>query len=202
MYRIAISACLVALLSLTACGSGTSDNTLLTGTGGTGQPNTGAPPPFPTPTGASEDGTGLSMTERELAFASEILRQVNTYRLANSLGVLTWEVNLAGVALLHTEDIRGSGILTHDGPAPCAYPQDCLGQRLLTGGILYLTAGENIARGFEDPALLMEAWKNSPTHNAILLTAAFTKGGIGFLEGPSPINPAATGPWVTLNCTN
>lgn len=195
MRRISISACLLALLSLAACGSA-SDNTL--STGGITDPVL-PPTPFPTPGGPLEDGTGLAMTPRELAFASDIFAKVNQYRASNSFGAVTWDLNLAGVALLHTEGMREGGVLTHDGPAPCASPQDCLGLRLNTGGIVYASAGENIARGLEDPALLMQAWVNSPAHNAILLDARWTVGGVGFREGPSPLNPAATGPWVTLN---
>jgi uncharacterized protein YkwD len=200
MCRFKIAACLLAVLSLAACGSGASDNTTSTGSGGSGTNPVLVPEPFATPDVTPQDGTGLIMTARELAFASYLFEEINLYRFDNNLAEVDWDVNVAAVAVEHSVDMKSTGILTHDGPSPCVFPADCLGMRLLSGSILYTSAGENVARGFEDPDQLLEAWKLSPTHNEILLDPQWQHMGIAYLEGPAPTNPAATGPWVTLNC--
>jgi len=194
--------CMLALLFLTACGgSGASDNTLLTGLSGGAGGNPTATVVVPSATAPVQDGTGTGMTDAELAWASELFSLVNEYRTTHvpPLPAVAWHVNLAGVAMAHSVDMQTVGAMSHDGPAPCAYPEDCLGQRLLTAGILYLTAGENVARGFVDPNLLMEAWILSPAHNFNLPGKDWTHAGIGWRFGPSPGNPAALGPWATLN---
>ena len=124
---------------------------------------------------------------------------VNLYRDGLGLDPVVWRADVAGVCMAHSIDQQENGVLTHDGPAPCALPLDCLGLRLQTGGIVFSAAGENLARGFYDPALLLQAWELSPAHNDILIDPSWTHAGVGFREGRSPVNPVATGPWVTMN---
>ena len=200
MRLFSLSACLLALLSLAACGSGSSDNSLSTGTTGTSTNPVLIPTTFPTPTVTPQDGTGTGMTARELAFASYVFEQVNAYRTNNALNALTWDNQVAIVATNHTNDQKTNGILSHDGPAPCALPQDCLGVRLQTGGVTFITGGENLARGFADPDQMIQAWIASPAHKDILDDPNWTTMGIGYLEGVSPANASMSGPWVTLNC--
>jgi uncharacterized protein YkwD len=188
-----LAACLMALLTLAACGSGASDNTLSTGLGGGTTTPVLPPVVIPTPTVPRQDATGLDMTDRELAFASYLYEKVNELRVANALAPLTWDLGVAGVAWEHTKYMRTTGLLTHDGPGGCALPQDCLGLRLMAGGVAYLAAGENVGRTFNDPDDLMAAWQASATHNAILLDPNWTHVGFGYGEG-------TLGPWVTLNC--
>ncbi len=187
-------------LALAACGGGDSDNTLSTGTGGTG--NVGAPStppgPVPTPTVPRQDGTGTGMTDRELAFASEVFELVNTYRQANGRSALAWDAPTTGVSQNHTaNNMQAPGVLTHAGPPPCTVPSVCLAQRLTTGGVTFVSAGENVAHGQRTSQEVMDAWINSPTHNDNLLDAAWTHMGVGFREGASPANAAMTGPWWT-----
>lgn len=195
-----LAACLMAMLSLAACGSGSSDNTTLTGLNGTGTNPVLIPEALPTPGVTPQDGTGTGMSPRELAFATYVFEKINEYRAAATLPALLWDVNLAGTASTHTRDMQMNGILTHDGPFPCALPQNCLAQRLQTDAIVYTSAGENIARGFADPDDMIQAWIGSPAHKDVLDDPNWTHMGIGFFEGVSPANATLAGPWVTLNC--
>lgn len=185
--------------ALAACGGGDSDNTLATGTGGTaGQSPPSTPPgPAPTPTTARQDGTGTGMTDRELAFASEVFELVNAYRTANAVPALQWDAPTAAVSQNHTVYQQTEGQLTHAGPPPCTVPSVCLGQRLTTGGVTFLGAGENVAHGQSTAQQVMDAWIGSPSHNANLLDPNWTHLGVGFREGASPANAAMTGPWWT-----
>ena len=187
-------------LALAACGGGDSDNTLQTGVGGTG--NVGAPStppgPVPTPTVARQDGTGTGMTDRELAFASEVFELVNAYRQANGRSALQWDAPTAGVSQTHTvENMQRPGVLTHAGPPPCTIPDVCLAQRLTNGGVTFLGAGDNVAHVYLTSQQVMDAWIASPTHIANLLDSTWTHMGVGFREGASPSNAAMTGPWWT-----
>ena len=48
-------------------------------------------------------------------------------------------------------------------------------------GITYRAAGENIARGYRTPEAVVEAWMNSEGHRANILSAKYTKIGIGYV---------------------
>ena len=200
MRHLLNAVCLFALvLSLAACGgSGTSDNTLATGTVPTGSTRPSVPPaPVPTPTPPLQDVGNTGMDTREIAFASEVFRQINEYRVVNGRPALTWNVDVAKVAQEHTVDMQDTGVLTHDGPAPCLAPTNCVAQRLAAAAITFSVTGENVARGQVTVDEVMAAWKASATHNQNMLDASYTSIGIGFREGPSPLNPAATGAWWT-----
>jgi uncharacterized protein YkwD len=203
MRLFSLAAALLAMISLAACGSGTSDNTTQTGLAGTGTNPVLIPVNVPTPAVMPQDGTGTGMTSRELAFASYLFEKVNEYRTTvaiPALPALAWDVNVAGTASTHTRDQQMKGIMSHDGPGNCAFPQNCLALRLQNDAILYVSAGENIGRGFANPDDLLRAWIASPTHKDILDDPNWTRMGIGYFEGASPVNAAMTGPWVTLNC--
>lgn len=196
MRAVHLALALALTLSLAACGTGDSSNNLQTGLGGGGTPST-PPGPVTTPVTQLQDGAGTGMTTRELAFASEVFRLINEYRTNNGGTALTWNASVAKVAQDHTINMQDTGVLTHDGPAPCAAPADCLGMRLATGAVTFTTAGENIARGQATPADVMAAWQASAGHNANMLDASYTQIGIGYREAVSPANAAAFGPWWT-----
>lgn len=191
MRRLAALLCTVALVAgLAGCGSGDSNNTLQTGTnGGTGGqiiPQT----PVPTPQVALQDGTGTGMSQRELAFASEVFELLNAYRQANGVPALAWNVGVAVVADEHTARMQSTGIITHDGPPPCAQPQVCPAVRLDNANppITWLAVRENVARGQRSSAEVMAAWQASPGHDANMLATDITEVGVSFREGASPVN--------------
>ena len=197
MRRMLTVVCTLALMfSLAACGSGTSDNTLATGTTGTTTTPAIPPAPEPTPTPPLQDGTGTGMSARELAFASEVFRLVNEYRMANGRGAILWSAPTAAVAQTHTLDMQLGNVLTHDGPAPCAAPADCLAARLMAGAVTFVAAGENVARGPQSAAAVMAAWRASPSHDANLLDPAWTHMGVGFVEVVD-LDPTQTVAWWT-----
>ncbi len=50
-------------------------------------------------------------------------------------------------------------------------------------GYKYETAGENLAEGFSENDILVDAWMNSPTHKENILKPSFREMGIGFAYG-------------------
>jgi uncharacterized protein YkwD len=193
MRRLAALICSVVLVaSLAGCGTGDSDNTLTTGltTGNTRPINNANINPPPTPQVALQDGSQTAMTQRELAFASEVFRLLNEYRV-QVLGAgneLLWNPQVAGVADGHTAQMQTTGVITHDGPPPCAQPQVCPALRLTTAGIVWSAVRENVARGQRTAQEVIDAWKASPGHNANMLSLDVTMVGIAFREAPSPVN--------------
>lgn len=193
-------ACVLSL-SLAACGGGTSDNTLATGTGGgsTGNARPSTPPvdPVPTPGVPRQDGTATGMSDRELAFASDLFEILNGYRTNNGRSALQWEAPITAVAQGHTRYQQDIGQLTHAGPPPCTNAQVCLAERLTAGGVSYLSAAENVGHSGRTAAEAIEIWIASPSHNENLLGTEWTRVGIGFREGPSGAT-SMPGPWWTV----
>lgn len=217
MRRLVALFCSVVLVAgLAGCGTGDSDNTLQTGInpGGTGNPtNNAAIDPVPTPTVTRQDVATSGMTDRELAFASEVFELVNAYRVQviGAGSELTWWGNMAAVSQLHNQAMRTTGNITHasiagdPGPVPCADINTCPRERVnaygaTLGADMFNAAGvrENIAMGHRTAAEVVQAWQLSPGHDAALRNPAAMFIGIGYLEGPSPANPNFQGPWWTL----
>ena len=46
-------------------------------------------------------------------------------------------------------------------------------------GVTWSSWGENVGAGFNDPAVLAQAWLDSPTHRPIVLSATYTRVGAG-----------------------
>ncbi|MEA1854806.1 CAP domain-containing protein [Cytobacillus sp. FSL W7-1323] len=49
---------------------------------------------------------------------------------------------------------------------------------LTANGVTYLTAGENIAKGYTSPKAVVQGWMNSEGHRANILNGNFTEIGI------------------------
>jgi uncharacterized protein YkwD len=64
------------------------------------------------------------------------------------------------------------------------------GDRITAAGYQWTTYGENIARGQQTPAAVMDSWMNSPGHRANILNCSFKEIGLGVHEGSG-------GPWWT-----
>jgi uncharacterized protein YkwD len=114
---------------------------------------------------------------------AQVLALVNDQRAAAGCGAVTADDKLAAVARAHSEDMRDRGFFSHvnpDGLDPF--------QRAERAGIT--ARAENIARGQQDAAAVMDAWMNSADHRANILNCGLTRLGVGIAEGSG-------GPWWT-----
>jgi uncharacterized protein YkwD len=114
---------------------------------------------------------------------AQVLALVNDQRAAAGCGAVTADDKLAAVARAHSEDMRDRGFFSHvnpDGLDPF--------QRAERAGIT--ARAENIARGQQDAAAVMDAWMNSAGHRANILNCDLTRLGVGIAEGSG-------GPWWT-----
>jgi uncharacterized protein YkwD len=130
------------------------------------------PAPAPAPVAPAGDGD-----------EAQVLALVNDERAAAGCGAVTADDGLAAVARAHSEDMRDRGFFGHvnpDGLDPF--------ERADQAGVT--ARAENIARGQQDPAAVMDAWMNSAGHRANILNCDLTRLGVGIARGDG-------GPWWT-----
>lgn len=99
---------------------------------------------------------------------------VNAYRIENNLSSFKPSPKLTEVADWMARDMAEKNYFSHT---------DSFGRdpfvRMSDLGYAYNTwKGENLAAGPDDPALVLELWKNSPGHNANILNSNFTVMGL------------------------
>jgi len=113
----------------------------------------------------------LALDSEETAF----LYILNDYRLTNDLSALALSPTLTTASELHSQDMADQNYFSHyslDNRTPY--------DRMVAAGYNYATSlGENIAGGYETAQNVFEGWRNSPGHNANMLSASFTVIGIG-----------------------
>lgn len=115
----------------------------------------------------SEDGAAL-------------LVLINDYRLAHGLSTLKVSPTLSAAARWMSEDMAVHNRLSHT---------DSLGrspaERMADFGYEQASLwGEIVRSGFGTPEDAFEAWRNSPAHNAIMLTDGFVVVGVGKAYSP------------------
>lgn len=105
---------------------------------------------------------------------NEVLNYVNKYRSEVGVEPLTLDYNLTVAAEIRSLEMAWSTNFSHTRPngTMCFSVLDEL-------GILYFTVGENVAYGYTNAASVSEGWKNSPGHYSNMISADFTKIGIG-----------------------
>ncbi|MEU9077148.1 CAP domain-containing protein [Kitasatospora sp. NPDC048538] len=139
--------------------------------GGSAAASTAAPAPV---------GGGASPS-----YAQQVVDLVNAERAKAGCGPVTAESRLASAAQSHSDDMANRNYFDHASPE--GYHAD---HRIEAVGYRWSTWGENIARGQQDPAAVMDAWMNSPGHRANILNCAFKQLGVGVRTGSG-------GPWWT-----
>jgi uncharacterized protein YkwD len=115
------------------------------------------------------------------------LLSVNTYREAYGLQPLEFSYALQRVAAWKSTDGAVREYLSHDDGfrsweqrfVDCGYDYPALGA----------TIGENLAAGMDSGWATVQAWQNTPAHNANLLNPNFTAVGIKRVYSPSPYDP-------------
>jgi uncharacterized protein YkwD len=113
-----------------------------------------------------------------------VLALVNEARAAAGCGPVTADAGLAGVARGHSTAMRDRGFFDHtdlDGLSPF--------DRADRAGVTNARA-ENIARGQDDAAAVMDAWLTSPGHRKNILNCSYRTMGLGVATGSG-------GPWWT-----
>ncbi|MCE7079933.1 CAP domain-containing protein [Streptomyces sp. ST2-7A] len=117
---------------------------------------------------------------------AEVLRLVNVERARAGCSPVVQDTALGRLARDFSRDMANRSFFSHTDPDGRS-PWD----RASTAGIGNL-GGENIARGQQSAASVMESWMNSEGHRANILNCDFRTLGVGVHLGPG-------GPWWTQN---
>ncbi|MFI1676219.1 sigma-70 family RNA polymerase sigma factor [Streptomyces sp. NPDC020607] len=136
------------------------------------KPKPEAPDPKPAP-------------QRPSGAAEQVVALVNTERSKAGCGPVRSNAKLADAATKHSADMAARDYFDHtspDGTDP--------GDRITAAGYRWSTYGENIARGQQSPASVMDSWMKSPGHKANILNCDFKELGVGIHNGSG-------GPWWT-----
>lgn len=111
------------------------------------------------------------------AYETEVVRLVNEIREDNGLTPLTQDWQLSRVARYKSQDMMELGYFSHTSPT---YGSPF--EMMKSFGISYRSAGENIAKGYQTPKAVVDAWMNSPGHKANILNSSFTHIGVGYVQ--------------------
>ena len=114
------------------------------------------------------------------SFEQKVVQLVNDVRKKNGLKALTEDWQLSRVARYKSQDMRDLGYFSHTSPT---YGSPF--EMMKSFGIKYRTAGENIARGYQTPEAVVNAWMNSPGHKANILNSSYTHIGVGYVASGS-----------------
>jgi uncharacterized protein YkwD len=111
------------------------------------------------------------------AFELQVLDIVNATRVKRGLPVFKWSEQAAIVARSHSSDMAAKGYFNHVNIAGQLFSD-----RMIDGGIDFVTAAENIAAGGEDAFRTHVQWMNSEGHRKNML-AKQTYLGVGVSFG-------------------
>lgn len=94
---------------------------------------------------------------------------------------LSLNAKLSMAAQKHSEDMELAGKLDHVTPAGAIHYKvgTTFDNRIKQEGYLFKTAGENIARGYNSPEAVIEAWLASPGHCRNIMKPSYTEIGLG-----------------------
>jgi uncharacterized protein YkwD len=109
--------------------------------------------------------------------APAVIQLVNTHRATLGLQPLHSSASLTASAIWKARHMARYGYFGHDDPAP-PVARSAL-DRIRACGYAGAYVGENIAAGFRTPAVVMQAWLNSPGHRAAIENNRFAAIGVG-----------------------
>lgn len=103
---------------------------------------------------------------------------INEQRAKNGLDPLTISEELSVKARVKSTDMLQNNYFSHNSPT---YGSPFALMKAL--GITYRSAAENIAMGYKTAEAVVNAWMNSPSHRANILSSNYTSMGIGHVDG-------------------
>ncbi len=111
---------------------------------------------FATPS-ASEMMSDTAHVNSNSSFTS----MLNGVRSDNGAAAVTYDARLGAAAQGHANDMLANGFFSHTGSNGSS-----VGDRVTAQGYTWRTVGENIARGYQSEASVLDGWVNSPGHQA------------------------------------
>lgn len=136
-----------------------------------------------TANGNTGGNTGGGGTTESSGPKAEVLRIVNQERAKAGCSPLTASSQLANAAQAHSADMAANDYFSHT-----SRNGNQMADRVDAAGYKWRSLGENIAKGQQTPAAVMQAWMNSSGHRANILNCGFRNIGVGLAyDGNSPV---------------
>lgn len=111
---------------------------------------------------------------------------INDYRVANKLNKVAYEPTLTYIAKYRSQDLMDRNYWSHYSPEGTT-----VFNLFIANGIKYKIGGENLAQatpaGIGTPQAFLNAWQNSPSHNANMLRNGYNYIGVGMVENADRI---------------
>lgn len=133
----------------------------------------------------SDEAARSVAKSNEALYASqveELVGLINEYRTANGLSKVDLTANLTDAAMHRAAESAYSDwnmTAYENGSKRHIRPNFEKASSIATEYGITGNFGENYGRYFDTPAEILEGWKNSEAHNALLLNGSYTKAGIG-----------------------
>ncbi|MEJ8562597.1 CAP domain-containing protein [Yoonia sp. GPGPB17] len=147
---------IAALCFVTACGGGggSSSNPSVSSAGSMSGPGvSSAAPAAPT--------TNIPQVAVSDTPSSTFAGMLNGVRARNGAGSVSYDSRLGAAARRHADDMAANNFFSHTGSDGSSG-----GDRITDAGYNWRTWGENIARGQQSESSVLNAWVNSPGHQA------------------------------------
>jgi uncharacterized YkwD family protein len=138
-------------------------------------PTTPAPAtPVEKPAAPIENNSTVSSSN--LTYEQKVVELVNVERQKAGLPALKMDSAISNVARAKSKDMAVNNYFAHQSPT-----YGSAGDMLRQFGISWSAWGENIASGQRTPEIVVNAWMNSSGHRANILSANFSKIGVGYV---------------------
>ncbi|WP_061297079.1 CAP domain-containing protein [Herbidospora cretacea] len=152
-----------------------------------------APTPSPSPSPSASPSTSPSATPTATptpapggttvgtAVENEVVRLTNAERAKAGCGALTHDAKLRTAAFNHSADMSAKNYFSHDSADGRKFSD-----RIKQAGFSFRAAGENIAKGYQTAAQVVQGWMDSPGHKANILNCTYTHIGVGHVAAGGP----------------
>ena len=114
-------------------------------------------------------------------YENAVAALINNYRTSSGVNAIAYEPTLTYVAKLRSADLMDRGYFSHYTPEGTT-----VFDLLRANGITAKLRGENLGQampaGIGSPEAFLNAWQNSPSHNANMLRAGYNYIGVGMVD--------------------
>ena len=134
---------------------------------------------------STSQGNSTSVSSKPTAelndYENAVAAYINDYRVANGLNAIAYEPTLTYVAKYRSQDLIDRNYWSHYTPEGTT-----VFNLFKANGVKYKIGGENLGQAtpadIGTPEAFMNAWENSPSHNANMLRQGYNYIGVGMVE--------------------
>ena len=134
---------------------------------------------------STSQGNSTSVSSKPTAelndYENAVAAYINDYRVANGLNAIAYEPTLTYVAKYRSQDLIDRNYWSHYTPEGTT-----VFNIFKADGVKYKIGGENLGQAtpadIGTPEAFMNAWENSPSHNANMLRQGYNYIGVGMVE--------------------